>query len=141
MGPWPDIVLGSSCVGTWGPAVAAGRHRLRARVGGGTRGGIRASAARKLDGMIRGVPVCRQRAGLLLAACSSFRRIIREIVGMYIGRESWRFNFRAGSQMELRRPPRGRLGKFVARQRKCRQIAKFNQIRSARPISVQQAAT
>ena len=35
--------------------------------------------------------------------------------------------------------PRGRYGKFVARQRKRRQIAKFNQIRSARPISAQPA--
>ena len=31
--------------------------------------------------------------------------------------------------------PRGRYGKFVARQRKRRQIAKFNQIRSTLPIS------
>ena len=35
--------------------------------------------------------------------------------------------------------PRGRYGKFVARQRKRRQIAKFNQIRSVRPISAQPA--
>ncbi len=35
--------------------------------------------------------------------------------------------------------PRGHYGKFVARQRKRRQIAKFNQIRSARPISAQPA--
>ena len=35
--------------------------------------------------------------------------------------------------------PRGRYGKFVAQQRKRRQIAKFNQIRSARLISAQPA--
>jgi hypothetical protein len=35
--------------------------------------------------------------------------------------------------------PRGRYGKFVAQQLNRRQIAKFNQIRFARPISAQPA--